>query len=598
MAGHIPREFIDELIQKVDLVDLIHARVPLRKHGRSYIACCPFHQEKSPSFHVRRDKQFYYCFGCHASGNAINFLMEFDRTGFIEAVEELASIAGESIPYENTAPSNKPPQTTAQDKSADYTLLEKITLFYHQQLVEHPQRQLAIDYLKKRGLTKTIIQQFQIGFAPPGWETLAKQFPDISSAKLITLGMLIEADSNTNAKRCYDRFRQRIIFPIRDRRGRVIGFGGRVLSEQDTPKYLNSPETPLFSKGKELYGLYEVLSTHRQIEELMVVEGYMDVISLAQHGVTNAVATLGTSLTEQNVQHLFHFSEKILFCFDGDRAGHEAAWRALEQCLPLMHDGRQANFLFLPDKEDPDSFIRKYGTETFQNHAKKAIPLSRFLIAHLAKQVDLTSLDGKASFLSMARTLLKKLPEGMLRQLILDKLAQKIQLPPMRVHQLLTETTTSIENVITPALRVAPIQTISQQRLSPAKKAISLLLQNPQLASSLEWPLPLAGLDTKEIQVLVELILIARCSPNSNTGTLLTHWHDSPYKSGLGQLASYDHLLPSELWAQDFYDCIKKLNEEGLQQNKHKLLQTVAQKEWSELDTELRDKLREFLSES
>jgi DNA primase len=598
MAGHIPREFIDELIQRVDLVDLIHSRVPLRKHGRSHIACCPFHQEKTPSFHVNREKQFYYCFGCHATGNIVSFLMEYERAGFIEAIEELAGIAGLSVPYEQgNIPT--PAKTNTHDKNADYELLEKVAAFYHQQLFQHPQRQLAVEYLKKRGLSKSIIEQFQIGFAPPGWETLAKNFPT-TIKQLSVLGMQVEkeADQN-NAPRRYDRFRQRIMFPIRDKRGHVIGFGGRVLSDQDTPKYLNSPETPIFSKGKELYGLHEVFKAHRQISQLIVVEGYMDVISLAQHGVTNAVATLGTSFTESHVQHLFHFSDKILFCFDGDKAGHDAAWRALEQCLPSLHEGRQADFLFLPDGEDPDSFIRKNNVETFYTLVKKAIPLSRFLIHHLAKQVDLTSLDGKASFLSQARTLLKKLPEGMLRELIIDKIAQKIQLPLPRIRELLGQQNPAVENFIAPTApqSASPQTRLSQQRLSPAKKAISLLLQDPSLAANIELPAILQETDSKEITILVENILIAQCSPKLNTGALLAHWNESPHKGTLAQLALYEHLLSPELWAQEFADCIKKLTVEAEELKKHKLLQVVTQKEWFELDEDLKIALKDLLQE-
>lgn len=597
--SHIPRDFIDDLIQRVDLVDLINARVPLRKHGRSHIACCPFHQEKTPSFHVHRDKQFYYCFGCHATGNAISFLMEYEKASFLEAIEELANIVGTTVPYEQKASDNQPNHATkTAQKNQDYALLNEISHFYHQQLFQHPARGAAVAYLKKRGLTKSIIEQYQIGFAPQGWETLSAQFPNIPKKQLVTLGMLIEKEATPASganSRFYDRFRYRIMFPIRNRRGHTIGFGGRVLTDEDTPKYLNSPETPVFSKGKELYGLFEVLKMQRQISQLIVVEGYMDVISLTQHGVTNAVATLGTSLTEQHVVQLFHYCEKIIFCFDGDRAGHEAAWRALEQCLPQMHEGRQADFLFLPDKEDPDSYIRKVGVEVFNTQLKKAIPLSRFLIHHLAKPLDLSSLDGKATFLSQARMLLKKLPEGMLYELILDKIAQKIQIPLSRIKELLgnpTASTQALESKLPPEPQV--IAKLSTGRLTPAKRALSLLLQNPGLGKEIIVSEKLKKAPSKEIQILVENILITQSESTLSTGQLLGYWQDSPYKAALAQLACYEHLLPPTHWAQEFSDCLKKLEQEANLAQEAQLLHQVAQKEWAELDTDLKEALKEF----
>ncbi|MEW8281341.1 MAG: DNA primase, partial [Candidatus Thiodiazotropha taylori] len=347
MAGKIPTHFIDQLLNRVDIVDVINRRVTLKKAGKEFQACCPFHDEKTPSFTVSPSKQFYHCFGCGAHGSAIGFLMEYDNLGFVEAVEELAQSAGLEVPREGG-------NEQGPDLRPLYELMEKTARFYQHQLKHHAESPAAVDYLKSRGMSGQIAASYGIGFAPPGWDNLTGTLGSdkASLERLNKCGLL----SESNGKQ-YDRFRNRIIFPIRDPRGRTIGFGGRVLGD-DKPKYLNSPETPLFHKGRELYGLYEARQANREISNLLVVEGYMDVVALAQHNIQNAVATLGTATTHEHLELIFRNCPEVIFCFDGDRAGRDAAWKALNTSLPLMRDGREVRFLFLPQGEDPDTQVR------------------------------------------------------------------------------------------------------------------------------------------------------------------------------------------------------------------------------------------------
>src|SRR5690606_28626611 len=379
----IPQRFIDDLLDKVDIVDVVGSRISLRKSGKNYSARCPFHDEKTPSFTVSPDKQFYYCFGCGAGGNAIGFVMDYDRTDFPQAVEQLARHAGLEVPRESR---ERDPADSRRKQL--YSLLAEAEKYYRAQLRQHPDAKLATDYLKKRGLTGAIAGQFAIGFAPPGWDNLIGHLGhDDQRVRLLReAGLVIQKEDSPG--RVYDRFRQRIMFPIRDTRGRTIGFGGRVLGN-DKPKYLNSPETPVFHKGSELYGLYEAHTTLREIPNLLVVEGYMDVVALAQHGIHNAVATLGTAATAEHLAKLFRYTAEVIFCFDGDNAGRQAARRALETCLPAMTDGRSARFLFLPEGEDPDTLVRKLGAEGFTRLLADAQPLSEFLFHTLGESLNL-----------------------------------------------------------------------------------------------------------------------------------------------------------------------------------------------------------------
>jgi len=394
MAGRIPSTFIDELLTRIDIVDVIDARVPLVKKGREFQACCPFHHEKTPSFTVSQVKQFYHCFGCGAHGTAIGFLMEYENMPFPEAVEDLAAKAGVVIPREDDE-SDKPRENLAPL----FSLLERVGDWYKQQLKSLPQADTAVHYLKQRGLSDEIATRYQLGFAPEGWSHLHEAIGQdtLTTQQLTRTGMLIKKESGGH----YDRFRNRIIFPIHDSRGRIIGFGGRVLGDEK-PKYLNSPESPLFHKGQELYGLYQARKSNRNLTQILVVEGYMDVVALAQFGIRYSVATLGTATTSDHLNQLFRTVSRIVFCFDGDRAGRDAAVKAMDTAIPLMRDGRETHFMFLPDGEDPDSLVRKEGTQQFEQRITRSTPLSRYFFTHLEQQVDIDSLDGRAKLISLA----------------------------------------------------------------------------------------------------------------------------------------------------------------------------------------------------
>ncbi|MGB5679724.1 MAG: DNA primase, partial [Gammaproteobacteria bacterium] len=387
MAGRIPQSFIDDLIARADIVEVINARVPLKKKGREYTACCPFHNEKTPSFTVSENKQFYHCFGCGAHGTAIGFLMEYEHLDFVDAIETLAAEYHLEVPREDTP---NQPGPVENRKQPLYEILEQASRLYQQQL-RHSNR--AIQYLKQRGLSGEIARKYQLGYAPDGWSFLFDKLGNNTSniESLNITGMLVEKSENKH----YDRFRDRIMFPILDRRGRTIAFGGRIIDAGE-PKYLNSPETPVFHKGYELYGFYEARQALRKLERIIVVEGYMDVVALAQHGIEYAVASLGTAMTRDQIQKLFRSVSEVIFCFDGDQAGHKAAWRALENTLPIMRDGLAARFLFLPDGEDPDSMVRKQGKAAFESRLEKAAPLSEFLFDKLLQGTAIDSMDGRA----------------------------------------------------------------------------------------------------------------------------------------------------------------------------------------------------------
>lgn len=416
MTNLIPDSFINSLLARVDIVDVINARIPLQKKGKNYTACCPFHTEKTPSFSVDQQKQFYHCFGCNASGDAIKFLRDLDQLTFVEAIEVLASQLGLKVP---TSHNNADPKE--QVAKEIYEVLNVAAEFFHQQLKNHATAKIAVDYLKARGLDGTTAKNFKIGYAPPGWENLKQYVLHNTSFTLQHLeqaGLLITKETSA-----YDRFRNRIMFPIRDRKGRVIGFGGRVMTADEEPKYLNSPETAVFNKGKELYGLWEAKSSPDHLAKLVVVEGYMDVVALAQAGINNVVAILGTALTAENIKLLFRLVSEIIFCFDADNAGRKAAWRALEVCLPNITPNVKVNFLFLPEAEDPDSYIRKYGKDKFLEQITRAASLADFLFRHLANQMDLELTEDRAVFAVRARELLQQIPDGVLKHMLFDRLA-------------------------------------------------------------------------------------------------------------------------------------------------------------------------------
>ncbi len=422
MAGLIPNDFIDTLLDRTDIIEVIGHRIDLKKKGKDHWACCPFHHENSPSFSVNASKQFYYCFGCGASGTAVKFLQEYDNLSFVEAIEELARSAGIEVPREEVSEKSKQRQ---QQRRTLYDLMGSCADYYAHQLYQHPNATDVQQYVLDRGLSPEIVQTYQIGFAPQGWDNLIQHFrSEPTNRALLKTGMLTQNEQG----RVYDRFRHRLMFPIRDIKGRVIAFGGRVMTPDEKPKYLNSPETPIFHKGQELYGLYEARKALKDFDNIIIVEGYMDVVALAQHGVKNAVATLGTATSEMHVQRLFKLSSEIVFCFDGDNAGRRAAVRALSNTLSELKDGLQARFLFLPEGEDPDSLVRKEGFTGFMQRVKKAQSLPDFLFQHLQTQADISRLDGKAKLASIAQGWIDKVPEGFIKQLLYSQLSSLVGL--------------------------------------------------------------------------------------------------------------------------------------------------------------------------
>ncbi len=544
MAGKIPQQFIDELLARVDIVDLIDASVPLKKAGRNHTACCPFHDEKTPSFTVSQEKQFYHCFGCGAHGTAIGFLMEYERLDFLDAVRDLAAHVGMEIPQGSYSASS-----TQNDSKPLYELMQQVASFYRQQLKEHPKGNQAIDYLKARHLSGETAAEFGVGYAPPGWETLQTRFGNDNTHALATTGMLIKKENGGH----YDRFRERIMFPIRDTRGRVIGFGGRVLGD-DTPKYLNSPETPIFHKGRALYGLFEARQANRNIQRLLIVEGYMDVVMLAQHGIRYAVATLGTATTVEHLELMFRTTSEVVFCFDGDRAGRDAANRALENTLPVMQAGRQARFLFLPDGEDPDSLVQKEGKRTFEAHIDEAAPLSAYLFAHLSQQVDMGSIDGQARLIELARPHLKKLPAGVFKHMMVTRLAELTRMEPRTLNRLLGNS----EAATTTA---PPRRNRGQHNNQPSliRQAITLLLNNPALGQLETEPQRFATLNAPGVALLIELLEMLRTSPYLTTGAVLERWRDREEGRYLAKLVQQEKLVDNDLQQQEFSDLLQQL---------------------------------------
>ena len=414
MPNRIPQGFIDDLMARVDIVDVVEERVALRKAGKEYTACCPFHNEKTPSFTVSPEKQFYHCFGCGAHGTALGFLIDYAQLSFPEAVQELAQRAGMQLP--------DLPETQEDSNRANlYAVLGRAQEFYRGALRENPHADVAVGYLKARGLTASIAAEFGIGFAPPGWDNLARALATTPSEQelLARAGLTAISDGG----RHYDRLRNRIIFPILNRRGQVVGFGGRTLDDA-TPKYLNSPETAVYHKGSELYGLFQARAHERRLQRVIVVEGYLDVVALAQFGIRNVVATLGTAVTSEQLEQLLRLCPNVDFCFDGDTAGRNAAWRALQTALPLARDGRRLGFLFLPRGEDPDSFVRQHGADAFRAKVEQAVSLSTFLFDHLLSQQEVETLEGRAQLVEMARPLLRRLPAGAFRLLAINRLSE------------------------------------------------------------------------------------------------------------------------------------------------------------------------------
>ncbi len=512
MAGKIPREFIDGLIARVDLVDLIDARVPLKQAGKNFQARCPFHSEKSPSFSVNREKQFYHCFGCGAHGNAIGFLMEYERQSFVEAVETLADSLGIPVPREAYGGAKRAQETDTQPL---YQIQEQAAEFYARQLREHPEAVRAREYLAQRGLSGDIIQRFQLGYAPPGWRNLPASLPADS---LLASGLLIAKEGGN----FYDRFRDRVMFPIRDRRGRVVGFGGRVLGDEK-PKYLNSPETPTFKKHLEVYGLHELLATRQRPERIVVVEGYMDVIALAQHDIPYAVATLGTATSADHANLLFRYARELVFCFDGDTAGRNAAWKALEASLPALREGRSIRFLMLPQEHDPDSLVREEGKAGFEQRLAQAQPLSDYLFQHLAENLNLDSTEGQAALFNQASPLLAKLPVGVFREMMqarLAKLAQHAVSKPPRSN------------------RQEPRAVADRSKPSTLRIILALLIQNPELRTLIDSETQQAlKEDAKAGSLASKLFALFDAKPNINLGSILEHFRGEAEEKTVSMLS-------------------------------------------------------------
>ncbi|OEF25463.1 DNA primase [Vibrio rumoiensis] len=549
MAGHIPRSFIDDLLARVDIVDLVDPRVKLKKQGKNYGACCPFHNEKSPSFIVSPDRQTYHCFGCGVHGNAIDFMMVYERLEFVEAIEELAHLQGLEVPREQRSGGNfqnSAPKASTEQKRNLYDLLGSISQFYRSQLKVSANK-VAIEYLKNRGLSGEIVQKFDIGYVPDDWDSVRKNFGQQQTVQdmLVEGGMLIENDKGNR----YDRFRGRIMFPIRDRRGRVIGFGGRVLGDEK-PKYLNSPETPVFHKGKELYGLYDVLQSHKEPQQILVVEGYMDVVALAQYGVDYSVAALGTSTTGDHMQMLFRQTGTVVCCYDGDRAGREAAWRAMENALPYLNDGRQLKFMFLPDGEDPDSYIREYGKEQFEQQVHSATSLSEFLFSTLMQQVDTSSNEGKAKLTSLVVPLIEKVPGGTLRLYLRDLLGKKLGLLDERQLQQLIAKETKQDSLPQPHKEI---------KRTPMRVVIALLLQKPSYAELAPDLNSIRHIDLPGLSLLLSLLDICRENPHIKSGQLLEHWRDQKNEALLSRLVNWDIPLNDDNEQDVFLDTLDKI---------------------------------------
>jgi DNA primase len=548
----IPQTFIDELIARADIVEVIGSRVALKKAGREFKACCPFHNEKSPSFWVSPDKQFYHCFGCGAHGTVLRFLMEHDRMAFPEAVEELATRLGLEVPQEANGAS---PGARRADEPL-YELMGQVASFYAQTLARDER---ARQYLARRGLERATLEQFGIGYAPNSWNEVLRRFGtgDAERRALADVGLVIERDRGQirDGERYYDRFRDRIMFPIRDVRGRVIAFGGRII-DQGEPKYLNSPETVLFHKGRELYALYETRRTRSNLRRLLVVEGYMDAVRLHQAGIPYAVATLGTATTPEHFKRIFRLVSEVVFAFDGDRAGRAAAWRALQHALPEAREGREIRFLFLPEGHDPDTLVGEEGREAFEKRLETTtLPLSEYLVRELSEQADLSHADGRARFAELARPLFGKLPEGVYRELLLARLAEVVRLAPQRLEQLWTGAAGAGKagvdaKVAPPAVPAAartprPRVQTSAGRGSLVRQAVARLLVFPAIAAEVT-PEERAGLNDSEepgVDLLRALLDDLREHPLQVSAQVIERWLPRPGGEVLPRLLQREEVL-------------------------------------------------------
>ena len=574
----IAPEFIDELLARTDIVEVVQSRVVLKKTGQNYTGLCPFHKEKSPSFSVSQDKQFYYCFGCQASGSALKFLMEFERLEFLAAIEMLAGNAGMQVPQTSSQGS---PERNERRKSI-YNILEQSAHFYQAQLKQNSHKAQAIDYLKARGVSGEIARDFGLGYAPPGWDNLYKDQAktNLEHDLLIESGMVV---NNKDEDKTYDRFRDRIMFPIRDIRGRVIAFGGRILGEGQ-PKYLNSPETPVFHKGRELYGLFEARKRTQKLTQLLVVEGYMDVVALAQNNINYAVATLGTATSGEHLERMFRLVSRLVFCFDGDNAGRNAAWKALAVALPLMRDGRSARFLFLPDGEDPDSLVRKEGKDKFEWRLDQAQPLPDFFFNKLQADIDIKSLDGKAHLSNLAMPMINEIPSGVFKQLMIEQLSI---LTGLAADKLVAASASVAARYVPSAPKSKPTmsepappgaqdtfqQGMSRQDLtSPANNsreniefaklvnmAIAMLLRQPELSQQFDEKAYSRLEAGPGSELLLELIHAIVAREITSPVMLLATWQDRPVFDYWRDLIEQEQLLDVSELPEEFTGVINTL---------------------------------------
>jgi DNA primase len=581
MAGRIPQHFIDELVARADIVEVIASRVPLKKHGKEYKACCPFHGEKTPSFTVVPDKQFYHCFGCGAHGTVIGFLMEHDHLSFPEAIEELASRLGLDVPREVQAIAR--PTTPTEPL---FAALEKAADLYRKELRSSER---AKRYFKSRGITGETAARFGLGYAPDSWDFLLRALgqTDKDRRTLLQAGLIIDRQAvGQDVAGYYDRFRDRVMFPIRDARGRTIGFGGRVLDKGE-PKYLNSPETEVFHKGRELYGLYEVRQASRTLNRLLIVEGYMDVVRLHQAGITYAVATLGTATTPEHLTRMFRVCNELIFCFDGDRAGRAAAWRALENSLSQVRDGRQIKFLFLPEGHDPDSLVGEEGREAFETRLDRAIPLSQYFLDHLRTQADLTTFDGRAKFAELAKPYIERIQDGVFKDELIFEVEKHARLANSGLvavnHQIRTATK-------------SPVVPQFAGRGSLVRQAIRTLVHHPSIAPEVRIaPEELTDIDRPGIPLLVELLNDLQENPCPHTAALLERWRGRPDFESLAKLARAEYPVDSAGAIRELEDALNQLLPERMERRVEELVRKKAREGLTDAE---RAELQSFLTKA
>lgn len=546
----IPRAFIDDIIARTDIVSVIDRYIGLKKAGKNFVARCPFHNEKTPSFNVSPEKQFYHCFGCGASGNVISFLMEYSHLEFVEAVETLAQQQGLTVPYEDDQNS----EYNQQNIKDLYEILTEVADYYQRHLSA-----ASLGYLKQRGLSQQTIFKCGLGFAPAGWDNLLQRFPKEKHPQLLATGMLVEKEDG----HFYDRFRQRIMFPIHDIHGRIVAFGGRVLDDSK-PKYLNSPETAIFHKSNLLYGLHWVKAT--KPKQIIIVEGYMDVVALLEHGITNAVATLGTTASDAHFIQLFREVSEVVCCFDGDSAGYKAAWRVLETGLAHLRDGHQISFMFLPEGDDPDSLVKREGASGFQKRLQQAQPLSVFLFSQLTQNLNLNTLEGRAKLAESARPLLAKIPYGAYKELLSAQLRDLTGV--IQNQNPIYEK--KVPHAILPTLPIKNTSTTISPLLS---KILAFLIQNPFLIAEISGYSFLKDLKINGSYLLNELVSFLVRNPQANGGVILEQWRGKKEFEILEKLLLYEHSLAEEEILVEFRDSLKKLETEYTNQQIQELLQ-------------------------